>query len=196
MNDPKTTELAFKAEVQKKLISNCLNNLHIYFRSRKWELLAHKFRSLGYQLPKDLISCKICDSDLSAYYFYKQKKIVLCANNVLDADFNQEVTHQVINAFDDARAEIDTSNRAHIACSTVRGVNLSEKCAKKKIFGFVKQKGEYAMCVRDKAIREMMKFKDFGLKKDEAEEVVCAVWDTCYYDYEPYTLGEFKTKNN
>jgi hypothetical protein len=89
MNEEDINTLAFKAEVQKKVTSNCIKNLHSYFKSRKWELLAHKFRTLGYQLPNDLVSCKICDDDAQGYYFYKQKKVVICANNVLDKDSTQ-----------------------------------------------------------------------------------------------------------
>lgn len=192
MSFPEVDDLAFKAEVQKKVLSNCISNLHKYFRSRKWEQLANKFRSLGYELPKDLISCKICEDDSSGFYFYKQKKIILCANNIIDSDFDDNLTQHMIKSFDDARAEIDPSNPMHIACSLIRGANLSGKCNNRSQFRLFMDKGNYARCVRELAVTDFLRYKSFGFDKEKAEDVVFGVWDTCFYDYEPYTTEEFR----
>jgi hypothetical protein len=192
MNAPELDRLGFKAEVQRRVIDNCTKKMHEYFRSRKWEILSHKFRTLGYQLPNDLLSCKLCDDDAQGYYFYKQKKIVICANNVLDKDFDVNMTTQLISAFDDVRAEIDPSNGIHIACSVIRGVNLSGRCTRSGIFRYMKEYDGYYRCVREGAVERLIRNKNLVVKREEAEKLVLDVWDTCFYDYEPYTTEEFR----
>ena len=195
MTEKDEFDLAFKAEVQKKVLANCISNLHKYFKSRNWEILASKFKTLGFVLPNDLISCKICEENISGYYFYKQKKIVLCANNVLDNEFPVVLTEQMISAFDDARAEIDSKNPAHVACSAIRGANLSGRCTQRSKFALFKDYGKYIKCVRDRSVETILKNKALGLKTEDAEEFVLDVWDTCFYDYEPYTLEEHRKAN-
>lgn len=196
MNDSKVEDLAFKAEVQRKTVANCISNLHLYFRSKNWEILAHKFRSLGYVLPNDLISCKLCDEDTEGYYFYKQKKIIMCANNVLDQNFSSVITHQMINSFDDARAEIEPSNPAHIACTSIRGVNLSKQCTPDSILSIWTNPNKYKNCVREKSTSVLLRHKDLNLDPEKAEDIISDVWDTCFYDYEPYTMEEHKKSNS
>lgn len=195
METQDTNELALKAEIQKKVLGNCISNLHTYFRSRNWELLANKFRTLGLVLPNDLVSCKICDNDMSSYYFYSQKKIIICANNVVDKEFTQVVTRQVVSAYDDARADIDPKNPSHIACTTVRGVNLSGECLSHKSFNFFNKYTRYISCVKEKATKEMMKNKNLKMTAEAADEEIHEVWDTCFNDYEPFSLEEHR-KNN
>ena len=195
MNDEGTRELAFKAEVQRKVLANCISNLHKFFRSRNWETLHHKFGSLGLVLPSDLISCKICENDLDGYYFYKQKKIVMCANNVLDDNFSKELTRQLVNTYDDARAEIDPSNPNHIACSTIRGVNLGGECSGKSIYTGILDPNHYSRCVKERSAKLMTKNKRFNLNYEDAEDLVSEIWETCFHDYEPFSLEEYRKRN-
>ena len=195
MIENENSELIFKAEVQKKVIAGCISNLHKYFKSRNWEMLAHKFRSLGYVLPRDLISCKICDENIDGYYFYKQKKIILCANNILDNEFYSVVTQELVKSFDDARAEIEPNNPAHVACSTIRGINLSGVCASRGRFNIMHHQGDYMNCVRDKSIKQFMKNKAFKMNYETSEDAISGVWDACFYDYEPFSLEEHRKIN-
>lgn len=186
-------ELFFKAITQKKLLINCIQSLHNYFRSKEWRQFYNKFQSLGYEIPKDLISCKVCDENTEGYYFYGQKKIILCANNILDKDFSTDLTNKLVLAYDDARAEIEPSNPNHIACSTIRANNLDGHCKSTMFrFGFIKDRKSYRNCVVNSSIKQLLKAKSLSLSESQAEEAVLGLWQTCIKDYDPFTFEDIK----
>ncbi|SBT80513.1 metalloprotease, putative [Plasmodium malariae] len=56
--------------------------------------------------------------------------IWLCANNITNFyKLKYILTHELIHAFDFARANIDTYNCYHIACSEIRAYNMSNQCS-------------------------------------------------------------------
>jgi hypothetical protein len=183
-------ELVEKSRTQKKLIGNCYRNLEAYYSSYYFMQFQHKFESLNIKLPSDLFSCKNCDSPIKGSYFYPQKKIILCANNILDSDFEIQATKLMVYAYDDARATIDPSNNLQIACTCLRAVNLSKECyTKRSKFSLSGNFNTYNDCVRNKTYQELRRIQ--GLSKDDAEDCVHIVWDSCIRQFDPFNLKDF-----
>lgn len=118
------------------------------------------------------------------HFFEKTKKIVLCANHILDRDFNSTVTHELIHAFDDARIKIDYSKPDHVACSEIRAVNLSGECSAKDK-SWLDSGNDHITCVLRRARANLKASPHFKLSEEEAESVVTQVWDVCFNDLEP-----------
>ncbi|KAL8443663.1 hypothetical protein Emed_006638 [Eimeria media] len=53
----------------------------------------------------------------------------LCGNRLWSPwGFRRVLLHELLHAFDFARAAVDSNNCMHVACSEIRAVNLSEQC--------------------------------------------------------------------
>ncbi|CAG9329760.1 unnamed protein product [Blepharisma stoltei] len=196
--DTDRAKLVVEAEVRNRLIAECIQSVNDYLHGRAWEIFSNKFKSMNINLPRDLIACKICEEPMTGHYFEKEKKIIICANNVVNQEFDSTLGHEMVHLFDDARAEVDFHNPEHVACSEIRATNLSGECSNK---GFLKhvRKGtvtkKYTQCVKDRATKSLMDNPHFKLKNMmEAEEIVGGVWDVCFYDYEPFSIDEAKRK--
>ena len=102
------------------------------------------------------------------------------------------ITHELIHAYDDARAIYDYENPEHVACSEIRASNLSGECkffreaqrtmVTKSIFSLPYVKHQ-PVCVRRRALLSM-KLREFD--DEVAEKAVNKVWNTCYNDIEPF----------
>lgn len=186
-------QLAFEAEVQKRLVSSCVSKVHKYINSRTWEIFANKFRSLNVNLPRNLVECRICEEPLSGHYFEQQKKIVICANNVIDNEFDYTITHELVHIYDHARAELDFSDPGHVACSEIRATNLSAECRPAKYYRWMNRNSQYIECVKGRAV-DSLHFNFKGLTREAAGNAVNSVWEVCYYDYEPFSFDELRKK--
>lgn len=193
MESGSKAQLLFDSNTQKRLISNCYRNLNNYQLSAKWRIFENKFATLELKLPSDLFSCKHCKEDVQGYYFYKSKNVVLCANNIKDEEFDKQATQYMIMAYDDARADVDPDNPVHIACTTVRAVNLGGVCRNKNQTRAFKSDCSNVDCIREKSIQRMM--RTFRLNKDVAEDYVHEVWDSCFYQHDPFSSKEFSNLN-
>lgn len=178
-----------RAEVYKRTLATCQSNLSKYFLSitylaPTWDTLKTRLTGLRVPLSANFITCKVCEEGEMGHFFEKSKRIVLCANHILDQDFNSTVTHELIHAFDDARIKIDYSVPGHIACSEIRAINLSGEC-KEDSSNWLSRKPDYATCVVSRAKANVMASPHFKLTKEEAEQVVTQVWDVCFNDLQP-----------
>jgi len=80
--------------------------------------------------PVDLV-CVKCPADARhrAGYSPKYNRVWMCANRFWTPwEFRRVLAHELLHAFDLARAEIDPSNPVHMACAEVRAWNLSGEC--------------------------------------------------------------------
>ena len=69
------------------------------------------------------------DSPHKAGYSPKHNVVWVCSNLIFNPfEFRRLVAHELIHAFDFARAKIDATNLNHVACSEVRAHNLSGEC--------------------------------------------------------------------
>ncbi len=92
------------------------------------ETLSHALSAM--KAPVDLVAVRCpVDSPHRAGYAPKEHKVWVCGNLVWNPyEFRRLLAHELVHAFDFARAQIDAKNPAHIACTEVRAYNLSGEC--------------------------------------------------------------------
>lgn len=62
-------------------------------------------------------------------YSPEYNTVWLCGNRLWSPfSFRRILIHELVHAFDFARAKIDTNNCRHVACTEIRAINLSEQC--------------------------------------------------------------------
>jgi len=86
--------------------------------------------------------CVRCPPDAphGAGYSPKYNTAWICGNRYWrPAVFRRTLLHELIHAFDFARAKIDPSNCDHVACSEVRAANLSGECGMWATLGLEKR---------------------------------------------------------
>uniref|UniRef100_A0A671SAH0 Mitochondrial inner membrane protease ATP23 n=1 Tax=Sinocyclocheilus anshuiensis TaxID=1608454 RepID=A0A671SAH0_9TELE len=118
-------------------------------------------------------SCEDCDGTVSGGFDAATSQIVLCQNNIhQQAHMNRVVTHELIHAFDHCRARVDWfSSFRHLACSESHaGIGVC----------FVSQ-----VCVRSRALRSILVVRK--VSREEAEQVVDEVFDSCFHDHAPFS---------
>lgn len=81
----------------------------------------------------------------------------ICANRFSSSwKFRQALIHELVHAFDFARAHIDPSDVRHVACSEIRAYNLSEQCGLRATWN-ENSDGYESGPLRDAIIREELK---------------------------------------
>lgn len=178
-----------RAEVYKRTLATCQSNLAKYFLSTPhsaptWDTFKTRLTGLRVATGTDFITCRICEEGEMGHFFENTKRIVLCANHIVDQDFNSTVTHELIHAFDDARININYSIPDHVGCSEIRAVNLSGEC-KEDRQGWFSRQHDHTACVVARAKANLTASPHFKLTQEEAEQVVTQVWDVCFNDLEP-----------
>ncbi|KAJ1461573.1 peptidase M76 [Pelagophyceae sp. CCMP2097] len=115
-------------------------------------------------------------------------KIVIVAEHVHGKSvFDRTLTHELVHAFDQCRANVQWGNLHHLACAEIRASNLSGECEliqeiNRGNAGVVKH---HQTCVRRRAALSIA----MGMGKTEAAkaaEAVNAVFDKCYADKAPF----------
>ena len=87
--------------------------------------------------PVDLL-CVHCPQDAPhrAGYSPSLNKVWVCANLFWNPfELRRVLAHELVNAFDFARAKIDLKNKKHVACTEIRAWNLSGECELWRKFG-------------------------------------------------------------
>jgi hypothetical protein len=107
---------------------DCQSNLRRFYESRAWQVFENKFRVFDYIPPSDLFECKICDDPIDGYFNPKNRRILLCANNMVGKTFDFTVMHELVHLYDDLRADFDYTNVEQVACGEIRAVHLSGEC--------------------------------------------------------------------
>ena len=140
--------------------------------------------------PPDLV-CVQCptDSPHRAGYSPNFHKIWICGNLFWNPfELRRVLTHELVHAFDFARAKIDLKNKEHIACTEIRAWNLSGECEMWRKFGEyasddplgVKWWSRKQQCVKQGAMSSMK-----GI--ENAENAIDNVFKKCFTDHWPFT---------
>jgi inner membrane protease ATP23 len=140
--------------------------------------------------PVDLISIQCPqDAQFKAGYSPTHNKVWMCANLIHNPfQYRRLLAHELLHAFDFARAKIDPTNSQHIACSEIRAYTLSGECDLwTKFFQYAaddwlgtKMFSRKQQCVKDGALRSMG-------GTSESKVAIDQVFDRCFRDHWPFT---------
>jgi len=141
--------------------------------------------------PVNLV-CVKCPTEVRhrAGYSPKHNKVWICANHIWNPfEFRRLLTHELVHAFDFARAKIDTGSCVHMACTELRAWSLSGECDLwTKWFDFLGEDmiNRKQRCVRDGALASLLeneRCRDQYIARAALEEA----WAPCWRDYWPFT---------
>eukprot|EP00929_Paragymnodinium_shiwhaense_P059557 TRINITY_DN2982_c0_g1_i4.p1 TRINITY_DN2982_c0_g1~~TRINITY_DN2982_c0_g1_i4.p1 ORF type:complete len:224 (+),score=31.28 TRINITY_DN2982_c0_g1_i4:122-793(+) len=141
--------------------------------------------------PVDLV-CVRCPADAKhrAGYSPKHNKVWICANRFWNPfEFRRVLVHELVHAFDFARAKIDTSSCVHMACTEIRAWNMSGEC--ELWTKWWETLGEDMVnrkqrCVREGALASLLdseRCRDPAIARAALEEA----WQPCWHDHWPFT---------
>lgn len=114
--------------------------LFSYFALRNWRVrtVTHALSAMQHPPSLVVVHCgvpqKASDQNIQqpeelGGYSPQHNTVWICGNRLWSPfNFRRVLLHELLHAFDFARAKIDTSNCEHIACTEIRAVNLSEQC--------------------------------------------------------------------
>eukprot|EP00923_Selenidium_pygospionis_P048638 GHVN01083608.1.p2 GENE.GHVN01083608.1~~GHVN01083608.1.p2 ORF type:complete len:227 (+),score=14.54 GHVN01083608.1:762-1442(+) len=183
-------ELSFFERTRAKLC------LHFALRHWRTRILLHSLSAM--QMPVDLIYVKCDDSPSNAGFSPLHRAVWVCANKIYSPrDMRQFVTHELVHAFDFARAEVNPSNVDHVACTEIRAYNLSEQCSlsasrlsdSSKYFNVpqLHHQTERNRCVAHHAVLSILQMENAPtLPLDEATSAVSRVFERCIHDTWPF----------
>jgi inner membrane protease ATP23 len=115
-------------------------------------------------------------------------QILLCQNRIRgDEEMTKILTHEIIHAFDDCRANLDWRDCVHHACTEIRASNLSRECRWMEEFKRLQLHGVNGQqsCVRRRA-ELSVQMNPFCNKPGQARLAVEAAWEICYRDTAPF----------
>eukprot|EP00919_Chromeraceae_sp_WS-2016_P040790 GHVR01097357.1.p1 GENE.GHVR01097357.1~~GHVR01097357.1.p1 ORF type:complete len:238 (+),score=48.51 GHVR01097357.1:97-810(+) len=138
----------------------------------------------------------ICPSDSKHYAGYSPKynTIWMCGNRLWSPlSFRQTLTHELVHAFDFARAEIDVNSCDQLACCEVRANHLSGECNILPSFltqdahpNALTSDSQLKRCVSSKAIESLRENKNCQ-GKWVAEAATARVLEKCVSDIFPFS---------
>lgn len=132
--------------------------------------------------------CVSCPMAMGGGYHPPSKQILLCQNSISgDQEMTKVLTHEMIHAFDDCRAELIWTDCVHHACTEIRASNLSRECRWLEEFKRLQLHGVNGQqsCVRRRA-EVSVRMNPFCNKPGQAKLAVEAAWDSCYRDTAPF----------
>ena len=107
-------------------------------------------------------------------------------------ELKDELSLQLILAYDRCRTTFSTDNIQHWACTYIRAHNLSGTCKWVREFlrsskrsEMIKFASKQKCCVRRMTV-ERLKLENPTLATEQIESTVDSVFDRCYNDYEPF----------
>lgn len=170
-----------KNEVQNKLINSCVS-------------CAHKEPLV---LNESVSAIQTDKKNYTAGYNPINNTIWICANNVNNVyTLKYILLHELLHAFDFARANIDVYNCHHIACTEIRAYNMSSQCGyfnskyfKGNVNVFEQLKSEQIQntqknkCIYNNVYATLCQFKPC---KNNAEKYINDVFQKCTHDYWPF----------
>lgn len=128
-----------------------------------------------------------------AYHF--ERKVVIMNPSVPERFFTQHIwtrgiSHELVHAYDDCRADLDRSDMRHMACTEIRAANLSGDCDFSEEFsrsGFLLDvAGRQQKCVRKRTLQSLAMNSANTMSKEEIEKVIDHVFPACYKDTAPF----------
>ena len=156
--------------------------------------LRQALEGLGVATP-GFVRCTPCPEGAGiAGGYVPGRGIVLCQQWAAQwpSEVPNTLTHELIHAYDDARARLDWGNLRHHACTEIRAALLSGDCTfgrelDRGMIGFWRNgvSGAGARCVRRRAELSVAANPACAAAADAAAAVEAA-WPTCYKDYAPW----------
>lgn len=150
--------------------------------------------ALGVTEMADFVQCEQCPEGVAAAggYIPDRRRVVLCQQWVArePGEVENTLVHEMIHAYDDARAVIDWRDLTQHACTEIRAAHLSGDCNFKREvdrgnFNPVRWGATGSRCVRRRA--ELSVAMHPGCRDPEqATEAVERAWGTCYADPAPF----------
>jgi mitochondrial inner membrane protease ATP23 len=173
-------------------------------RCGKVRFLVEALEKMGCPLPKDYIQCAECSDENGAcrggfgpFGENGQTGIVICQNsiNINEGEggagqtaVDVTLAHELIHAFDHARAKVDWTSARHHACSEIRAASLSGDCDFKREWdrfgGFRDIRARHQECVKRRATLSVSGNPNCTV--DEAKAAVEATFEACYADTAPF----------
>ncbi|CAA9989733.1 metalloprotease, putative [Plasmodium knowlesi strain H] len=115
---------------QYKLGDVFVNNKNNYVPKSKENCSCSELSPIRYSNNPTTSSSKDGNSNYVGGYNPINNTIWICSNNIKNYyKLKYILTHELIHAFDFARANIDMYNCHHIACSEIRAYNMSNQCS-------------------------------------------------------------------
>eukprot|EP00755_Sulcionema_specki_P034565 Sspe_Gene.103143::Locus_78963_Transcript_1_1_Confidence_1.000_Length_887::g.103143::m.103143/K18156/ATP23, XRCC6BP1; mitochondrial inner membrane protease ATP23 len=180
----------------------CVRDVEEAFKDRHVQFLAEALRKLGRDVGPGMVRCvgagatqtlsgkggyvweTLPSADLS------KGEIALSENDCVGVPaIRQSLRHELIHAYDDARAVVDPTNCFQHACSEIRASRLSGECLLKEemlrgkvaLFDSIHHAGK--RCVRRRAA---LSVEQNPTCKGRGNQAVEASWDACFPDSAPY----------
>lgn len=157
------------------------------------QFMVEALKAVGVDTP-NFVRCEQCPEGMAAAggYLTDRKQVVLCQQWVAKEPREVENTlvHEMIHAYDDARANIDWHDLRQHACTEIRAAHLSGDCSFRREvdrgnFNPMHWGGGGERCVRRRA--ELSVAMHPGCADAEtAAEAVRRAWKTCYLDTAPF----------
>ena len=166
----------------------------------KVRFMRQALAALGRPVDNDaeLVDCVHCPEgmDVAGGYIPSMKKVLLCQQwvTVEKEQVENTLTHEMIHAYDDARAHINWHDMTQHACTEIRAANLSGDCTLARELDRgninpVRIGGAGARCVRRRAeLSVAMANGDANDKEIQAlaRAAVERAWNSCYNDTAPF----------
>ena len=169
----------------RELVSKALD------RDDKVKTLREALTKLGIATG-NMVHCDHCPDNVAAAggYVPSERRVVLCQQWAakMPSEVNNTLAHEMVHAFDDARAYLDWGNLTHQACTEIRAAALSGDCTwgreiNRGNLGFVAGGG--ARCIRRRAELSVA-MNPACPSKMAAQRAVDEAWDHCFKDRAPF----------
>ena len=158
----------------------------------KVRLMQQALKALGKAVDTELVKCVHCPDGTAAAggYIPDRGQLVLCQQWVAKqpGEVENTLVHEMVHAYDDARALMDWNDLTQHACTEIRAANLSGDCTMWREIdrGQLRQIGGAGMqCVRRRAQLSVAMHPDCPDAAAAAAAVERA-WESCYYDNAPF----------
>ena len=160
----------------------------------KVKFMKEALLKLGVRSDVDFIQCAHCPEGAAAAggYLPDQRTVVLCQQWVAKApgEVENTIVHEMVHAYDDARAHLNWHDLTQHACTEIRAANLSGDCnftreLDRGNINPTKLAGQGQRCVRRRA--QLSVSMHPGCPDAEtARDAVDRAWASCYPDTAPF----------
>ncbi|KAL1507253.1 hypothetical protein AB1Y20_008102 [Prymnesium parvum] len=165
-----------------------------FVRCPKIRVLADALSALGVEKDK-LVHCIHCpSSEAAGGYMPSQREVVLCQQWVSrePSEVENTLAHEMIHAYDDARAFIDWNNLTQHACTEIRAAHISGDCSFRRELDRGNLFTQYIAGAGDRCVRrraELSLTMSCG-DADAAHAAVNRAWKVCRNDFAPFERGQ------
>jgi len=161
----------------------------------KVKFMRDALKALGVRATDaEFVTCAHCPDGAAAAggYLPDYRLVVLCQQWVAKAPAEVENTlvHEMVHAYDDARAHINWMDLTHHACTEIRAASLSGDCNFRRELDRgnilpTRISGAGARCIRRRAELSVAMHPECP-DTSAAAQAVARAWDTCYADKAPF----------